>query len=348
MKSRLICTSFLALLALAVVLSGCSLPAIGGSLNETQVALGIQQTLLAQTATAQSATLSAPTSPPPEAPLQPTPDFAATQIAMSVQQTMAAGAVPPATAGPLDTPLPPTPGGDFDTWMRSANIVLYEDIINEPQFTPYVQRTLKAMSLQFKDDGSAKGWFKSDLLSGAPGGQPWDLVILAVEARGEVSGEYFEYINNVLNQGSSVIVEAWHLDDISQGTVSTILARCGVQVYPYFPKTGTLNDVVIWPLGVPHPVLSQPNSGMSFTYALDSWLFTGDLGSLMALTGSGDAQLLLGTNASETAMDGALAVCLGGQLTLQTFSSHSFPYDRMFPLWQNYIYNALQIRYAKR
>ncbi|MEW5869763.1 MAG: hypothetical protein AB1894_10850 [Chloroflexota bacterium] len=355
MKSRLVSTSSLALLVLIVLLSGCSLPAVGGSLNETQVALGIQQTLLAQTATAQSATLSAPTSPPPDVspptdiPDLPTPDLAATQVAISVQETMAAGSVPPATpGGPVETPLPPTTGDDFETWMRSANIVLYEDIVNEPQYTPYVQRTLKAMSLQFKDDGSAKGWFKSDLLSGAPNGQPWDLVILAIEARSEVSGEYFEYLNDVLNQGSSVIVEAWHLDEISQGTVSTILARCGVQVYPYFPKTGTLNDVVMWPLGIPHPVLSQPNSGMSFTYALDTWLFSFDLGSLMALTGSGDAQLLLGTNATEKYQDGTLAVCLGGQLTLQTFSSHSFPYDRMFPLWQNYIYNALQVRYSKR
>ncbi len=354
MKSKLNFILLLASLTLLVFLApGCTLPfSSNESLTQTQVALAIQQTSVAQTATAQSATSSAPTLPPTEAvmPVLPTPDLMATQVAFSVQQTMMAsgGSTPEVPPPPLETPLPPTEGtgADFETWMRSANIVLYEDIVNEPSLTRYVQRTLNGMSLFSKDDGSAKGWFKSDLLGGAPNGQPWDLVILAVEARSEVSGEYFDYINDVLNQGSSVIIEAWHLDEISQGTVSTILLRCGVQVYPYIAETGTENDVIMWPLGVPHPVLSQPNSGMSFTYALDNWLWLySDLGSLMAVTG-GDAQLLLGTNAQQKYQDGTLAVCLGGQLTLQTFSSHSFPYETMFPLWQNYIYNALQVRYA--
>ena len=59
------------------------------------------------------------------------------------------------------------------------------------------------------------------------GGNPWDLVIIAVEYRAGISGEYFDYLMDVLNQGTSVIVEAYHLDQISQGTVSTILTKCG-------------------------------------------------------------------------------------------------------------------------
>jgi hypothetical protein len=232
---------------------------------------------------------------------------------------------------------------NFEEQMKTATILLYEDIVNDPRYTRYVKKTLDAMGLMYKDDGSAKGWLKTDLLGAAPNGKPWDLVILAIETRGQVSGEYFEYLNNILNQGTSVILEAWHLDEISQGAVSPILSKCGVMVYPYFTR-GDINDVVMWPLGVPSPILTDPNGGFGFTKVLDTWLWSFDLGSKMAMTGKGDAQLLIGTKPTEKFKDGTLAVCMGGQLILQTFSSHSFSYDTMYGLWENYIYNALKVR----
>lgn len=328
------------------------------SLKDTQTALAVQQTVVAQqgsgdvnaTIEAQQATIDAQNAqataiagqPPPP----PTPDMAATQGAVAAEQTaMAQQGAPAETQPPMPPPDQPPPA-DIEAKMRTANILLYEDVINDPKKKRYVQDTLKAMGLNFKDDGSAKGWLKSDLLGSAPGGSPWDLVILAIEERGEVSGEYFEYLQNVINQGTPVIVEAWHLDAISEGKVSPILAKCGVGVYPFFPKTFTINDIVMWPLGVPHPVINDPNSGLTFTKVLDTWLWQGDLGSQMFLTGGGDAQLLLGTNASEPFQDGTLAVCMGGQLTLQTFSSHSFNWDTMYRLWENYITNALRFRFA--
>lgn len=348
-------------IAVFIVIFSLGIPACnfdlesGDSLQETQTAISIQQTDLATkaegdlqgTVQAQQATIDALGVPA-------TPDLMATQIAGSVQQTLAAQQ-PPAditqppgeTVMPIESPpdTPEPPAGDFQARMKQANILLFEDIVNDPSEYRYVQRTLDAMGLNYKDDGSAKGWLKTDLLGNGPNGQPWDLVILAIEVRGGVSGEYFEYLQDVLNKGSAVILEAWHLDAISEGTISPILADCGVQVYPYFPKTGTVNDVVIWPLsGVSHPILNEPNSGMSFTKARDKWLLTFDLGSLMALTGSGDAMLLLGTNATKEYQDGGLAVCKGGQLIIQTFSSHSFPYNVMYPLWENYIYNALRFK----
>jgi hypothetical protein len=112
------------------------------------------------------------------------------------------------------------------------------------------------------------------------------------------------------------------------------------------PKFGTVNDVVIYPLPpANHPLLTQPNNALVFTKALDTWIWSNDLGTKMALTGTGDGQLLLGVNAQETMRDGTLAVCMDGQLILQTFSSHSFPYRVVGPLWKNYIYNALLWRY---
>jgi hypothetical protein len=230
--------------------------------------------------------------------------------------------------------------------MKAASILVYEDIVTDPTEYQYVKRTLDAMGLQYTWDGNAMGRLKSHLLAGGPNGRPWDLVIIAAETRDYVSGEYFDYLTDILNQGSSVILEAWHLDAVSEGAISPILTKCGVQVYPYVPETGSTNDVVVWPLpnSNQHPLMLEPNSGMTFTKARDKWLWSFDLGSQMALTGNGDAQFLLGTDAQEPYKDGVLAVCMNGQFTLQTFSSHSFSYNIMYPLWENYIYNALRTR----
>ncbi len=153
-------------------------------------------------------------------------------------------------------------------------------------------------------------------------------------------------MQQALNQGSSVIMEAWHLDAVSEGKISPILAQCGVVVYPYFPENGNTTDVMVYQIqGVQHPILMQPNQGIGFSRALNTWLWTYDLGSLMALTGKGDAQLLMVGNSGDAAQDGVVASCMQGKLTLMTFSSHSFSFQDIFPLWQNMIYNALKVRY---
>jgi hypothetical protein len=315
---------------------------------------GINQTLSAQQAmiSAQNAQATSQAQPP-------TPDFNATQMALAMTQT---AAVPPPTqeaiASPqviespqvIQSPLPPTvqppPSVNLQEMMKSASILVYEDIVVDPAYTQYVKKTLDMMGLKYKWDGNAVGRLKSDLLTGAPDGQPWDLVILAIEARGNVSGEYFEYLMDVINQGTAVILEAWHLDDISQGTVSSILTRCGVGVRDYTTDWGNINDVLVWPIPpATHPVMTTPNSGMTFTKGLDTWIWSGDLGSMMELTGQGDAQLLMSTNATYKDSHGVLTVCMGGQMILQTFSSHSFTYQTMGPMWENYITNALRWRF---
>ncbi len=325
--------------------------------NETEIALGVEQTLLAQessnanaTIAAQQATIQAqsilatsqamqpPEQPPAEPPVEPPPPV--------VQETQppVVNPQPNPTAQSAQSP----PAGDFDQWMKSAQILLFEDVVADPRKSRYVKDTLDSMDLRYKNDGNAIGWLKNDLLAGSPAGKPWDLVIIAIEERGNVSGEYFEYLRDVLKNGSSVILEAWHLDAISEGKVSPILADCGVQVYPYFPKTMSLVDVIMYPYPAAsaHPIMTDPNGGLSFTKSLNTWLWTGDLGSLMAYTGRGDAVFLLGTSPQDDVKDAGLAVCMGGQLTLQTFSSHSFSYRTIYPLWENYITNALRVRFA--
>jgi hypothetical protein len=319
-------------------------------LNQTQVALSVQQTLTAKessganaTIAAQQATIQAQAAlataqsgqPPPQPPQQPTQEVAVQPTPEQPQQP------------PPPPPQQPT-ASNIDEQMKNAEILLYEDMVSEPSEYRYVKRTLDAMDLRYKDDGNAQGWLKSDLLGNSPSGKPWDLVIIANEARSEVTGEYYDYIDDVLDKGTPVILESWILDSVSQGKVSPILAKCGVQVYPYFPESLSVNDVLLWPIPSTsqHPIMNDPNGGMTFTRARDTWLSSMDLGSLMALTGGGDAIFLLGHDAQSESQDGALAVCMKGHLILQTFSSHSFEWDTMYPLWENYITNALRVRFS--
>ncbi|MCK4724607.1 MAG: hypothetical protein KAT29_02340, partial [Anaerolineales bacterium] len=206
----------------------------------------------------------------------------------------------------------------------------------------YAKDALDNMGLDYKDDGSAKGWLKSDLLGGN-----WDLVIIALEVRANVSGEYFTYINQALDNGSAVILEIWYMDAISRGEISKTLSRCGVEFEKnYVNTTGTVNDNIQWPLPGKndHPVLNEPNSGIRYTNVAAFWF--GDLGDFIKVSGKkDDAELLLGTIATEKNSHGTLAVCNGGKFIIQTFSSHDHAMEESVALWENYIYNTLKAKH---
>jgi hypothetical protein len=350
-------------LPLLLVAVGCNFSAkeadngSSPSLQQTQMALGVAQTLQAQSANGANATIAAQQATIAAQSVQVTQAVVQAALQPTAQPEQAATQAPAEAPAPLPTeppvvpatPVVPAPSAaNIKEQMKTASVLLYEDMVGDPTQTRFVKKTLDGMGIPYKDDGNAVGWLKSDLLGSAPNGKPWDLVIMAIEMRGDVSGEYFDYLNDVLNKGTSVILEAWHLDEISQGSIGTILSQCGVVVSQYTPKTMTVNDVILWPLpGMStNPLLSNPNNATKFTQANDTWISSGDLGSLIALDGTNkNTALLLGTNAQEPYKKGTLATCMGGQLILQTFSSHSFPYSVVGPLWQNYITNALQKRF---
>ena len=322
-------------------------------LEKTQTEISAQQTDLAEgdtgdtaaTIAAQQATIDA---------AQAAQAAQATQAALQATQL-----VPPPGTTPLAPPqLPPgfTPGApmppqpppaNFNEMMANAAVLLFEDIVVDPSQSPYVQRTLKAMNIQnVKNDGNAVGWLLSDLRGSAPGGRPWDLVIIAQESRDAVSGEFYDALISLLNQGTAVILEDWNLGNVAEGVIKPTLVKCGVYAYPWV-NMGALGDpniFIMWPLGIPHPVMSDPNSGFKFTRVRDYWAWSIFLGTKMALTGTGDANLLVGTKSQEKYQDGTLAVCMGGRLTIQGFSSHNFEFDTMYPVWENYIYNALKVK----
>jgi hypothetical protein len=234
---------FLGLLLFVLSIS-CSITIPGGGSNiETQTALSIQQTISARQAEqaiieptenqdgtvqaqaaldklSQDATQTAQQAGEVSEGSQATLDSKTTQDAEQTGAT--ASQVPTEQAAPTATI-------DMGTKLASANILLFEDMVNDPIVMRYYRDTLERMGLNYTDVGSAKGKLKAELYSGAPDGKPWDLIILASEYKGSISGEFFNYVNDALDKGSSVILETWYLDKVHTGTARTILVRCGVE-----------------------------------------------------------------------------------------------------------------------
>ncbi len=293
----------------------------------TQVALDVQATVNAQQATQNA---SQATSAPPAAASPPT-----------TTNAPAVASPPTATNAPAAPSTPSLP--DFETWMRSANILLYEDMSGDFSVLRYIKLALDAMSLPYTDVKDALGIYKNQLLSGGPGGQGWDLIISGKELRSNVSGEFYVYLNDALNQGSSVIIEEWDLDSIASGKVATILSRCGVEF-----QRDWFNDPIdkqlLSPINGSHPIHHTPNEGISLTNPSGYWLGT-DLGDLLRLRPGSDAQLLWSARANVSDSYATAVSCIDGRLIIQTYSSHSYGQDRVVMMWQNYIYNALRARY---
>jgi len=231
--------------------------------------------------------------------------------------------------------------------MKKANILLFEDMVGIPKVRRYVKETLDRMGLPYEDIDSSKGKLKERLIFGTRDGQPWDLIILAIENRdaGSVTGEFFSYLLSNIDRGSAVIIEAWHLDRIHNGQIKPILDRCGVDVKNYVGSSGSTNDLLLWPL-VDHPILTEPNNYTKLTAPLLYWN-PSDYGDLMNLTGQGDAQLIIGLDRADKDKYGVVAVCLDGQLILQTFSSHNYYIDHVTVLWENYIYYLLKRHFGQ-
>jgi hypothetical protein len=341
MRTKIGWSFLIAIISILFLIPGClSRPQEDSGAQATIQALQAITTIQALEATnvALNATVVAGQSQP----AQPPPAVEPASQQPAGQPPAAAVTQPPVQPDSLETP---AVGMTFEEWMPTAQILLYEDMIGDPRVLRFVQEALDLMGLPYEDVGNAQGWLKERLNIGAAGGRPWDLIILATEMRAAVSGEYFEYLQRALDQNTSVIIESWYLDSISEGKARPILKECGVKVKQYPGSYGSNMDLVLWPLnGVVHPVLTTPYNYVKLTKGYYFWPPT-DLGSLMDLTGEGDAVLLVGRNIDNIDHYGAVAVCMGGQLTLQTFSSHNYPRETMHEIWQNYIYNALKVRY---
>jgi hypothetical protein len=227
---------------------------------------------------------------------------------------------------------------DLETSIQNANILLYEDA-GAAGLKRYVKEVLDRGGYQYADVAGEIGKFKAELDSG----EDWDLIIVAAESRSYIEGEFFEYLNDFLNEGGAVIIETWYLDDIIRGKVSAIMDRCGFRLHKDWNSPDKYSRSIFW-LQPNHPLLEKPNSDINMQHYGPYWL-TGDVGDLLMST-ENSSGVLVGGNVNYRKTDyGLLGVCDNGRLVLQTFSTHDYTAAEVKKLWENYIYYTLESRF---
>jgi hypothetical protein len=327
-----------------LVMLACSLPSGGNSspaspassgLEETRIVLGVQATSLAQKATDMAS------APEPAEPIaqqvQPTLEPLPTYTPYPTQE-------PPA---PAATAQPPTaePTQDVMTRMKSANILVFEDIQGYPALNTRISMALTGLGLtsgKVVKVGDAVGNFMKNLNSS----MQWDLIIVGAEARNGVRGEFWDVISEQVNRNVALIAEIWYLDEIANGRISSLMSRCGV----YFQRDWTrakgyniYNYSIFW-LDQFNPVFSDPNVVEPLLGPTIYW--TQDAGDIIGVTTGSKATLLAGTNQNNKTSGGVLASCMDGRMILQTFSTHDYKQSATVALWQNFIVNTLKAHYA--
>jgi hypothetical protein len=276
---------------------------------------------------------------------------AETQIAFDIQSTINAQNASGATNTPLPANIPeatstpqiptetPSSNISIEEMIESANILLFENVTKVP-LTRHIKRALDNLGLSrnYVDTKDATGNFKVQLLSGTD----WDLIVVGVEARSSIQGEFFDYFNEQVNKGTSLILEIWNLDEITGSKASAFLTNCGIKVQSdwYDPP---MTSRSIWWLYGEHPIFHEPNQGMSLVNYSPYW--SGDAGDLLRTIPGSDAIMLAGLYAQEKNSNGLLATCHDGRVIIQTYSSHDYRSDDVIRLWENYIYNALKAHF---
>ena len=336
-------TLLVTLMLCSAVLTGCLAPAADNSAEATNMALAVQVTINAmekeQSTSADDANMQL------------------TQVAQAVQATLTAAQPSPnpptaqviVESAPTAEPAPVAESddqedlADFETWMKTADILLYEDMAGVYSTTRFVMEALDSLGLEYVDVKDAVGNFKDQLVSGGPGGEGWDLVISAKEARGLVKGEIYDYINDNFNNGSSVIIEEWQLDSIVVGKVALLLNRCDVEWQDDW-YWDPIENQLLWPVDGSLAIHHQPNEGIALT---NPSLFWGtELGDFLRLAPGSKADVLWVARANVKDSFITAISCEENRLIFQTYGTHSYGKDRVVRMWENYIYNALLARHT--
>lgn len=321
-----------------LVLASCNLPGSAPttdpSVVETQLALGIQATMLAEQQMTMEAEAAQPAPVEPVQPAQPAEQPTYTPYpTYTVAAPAPAEPVAPTAAPPTAEPEPV----DVSAQVKAANILVFEDMQGMAQPT-YVRDTINRMGFRggkIVFVGDAVGDFMQHLNSP----QPWDLIIVAAESRNAVRGEFWDVLSERINgRDSALVAEVWYLDSTANGRIAPLLYQCGIE----FQRDWTRNnnnfdpfDYSIYWLDSGHPLLSSPNYAEPLSYPTEFW--TGDVGDLIRLGSSGDAQLVGGLHMREKSSYGVLATCMDGTVVFQTFCSHDYPQAKVMALWENYI-----------
>ena len=258
-----------------------------------------------------------------------------TQVALS-QPTQGQQPVAPATQ-PLvvATDVPPTATPDLTARMKSAKILVYENM-DERNIGMWISDALDNLGLTYTNTGSYSGHFMEFLNSGTI----YDLIIVGAEDKDIISGEFWDVINTRLNRDkAALIVEIWYLNREANGPINKIMSKCGIS----YQKDYQLAESTYW--WVPtHPIFNEPNTVLPLIHYSRFW--ANQTGDKIRLNGSGDAVLLAGVQVQPQNQEGVMAVCMEGRVVFQTFSNHDYKEGDMVPLLENYIYNTLKAHFA--
>jgi len=325
----------------------CAMPASTGSpsgLDQTQVALSVEQTSLAR----EKSTIAAreqvtATNPPPAATQAPTntQEPSATN-APSLTPPPAQPTQPPATATlvPSQTAVPSPTAIDIEAKIRGANVLVFEDMASYYQRTPLVRQAVSEMNFsggRVIQVGDALGNFKEQLINTTK----WDLILVAAEYRSAVQGEFWKYVYDQVNRGVAVAIEVWYLDR-HYSDIQPLFSKCGIQYHKNWTRGPKyrIEDYAIYWLQPDHPFFQPPQDPV--TLANVNYLYwvpplTEDGGDLIQLDSGGDAVILAGTQPNLKSQYGVLASCLNGTMIVQTYSSHDYKPTEVVKLWKNYM-----------
>ena len=257
-----------------------------------------------------------------------------TQVALS-QPTQGQPAVPATQPLVVATDVPPTATPDLTARMKSAKILVYENM-DERNIGMWISDALDNLGLTYTNTGSYSGHFMEFLNSGTI----YDLIIVGAEDKDIISGEFWDVINTRLNRDkAALIVEIWYLNREANGPINKIMSKCGIS----YQKDYQLAESTYW--WVPtHPIFNEPNTVLPLIHYSRFW--ANQTGDKIRLNGSGDAVLLAGVQVQPQNQEGVMAVCMEGRVVFQTFSTHDYKEGDMVPLWENYIYNTLKAHFA--
>jgi hypothetical protein len=340
------------LLSCLLVILACSAPTGGGtppvnSAQQTLDALDAKATIRAEMNATQAAEVkekATETNPPEKLAtytLQPTytpyPTFTEVPPAAPTNQ-------PPPTvqASPTVEVAPTVQQVDIKTKIRSANILVYEDIRGYPALLPRVKQAIDTMDFsggKIVQVGDAVGNFMIELNSPTK----WDLIIVAAEARSGVRGEFWDMILKQVNRNVALVAEVWYIDKTYYDKLDNLMMKCGITLQKNWVRPVNfqpLNYSIYW-LDSTHPLFSIYNTVPPLITPNIYWM--DDAGDIIKLaSGSGDAVLLAGLQPNERSSYGVLASCLQGRMIMQTFSTHDYQQSKTVALWQNYIYYTLE------
>ncbi len=347
-KTILLMIVWICVIALLIILSGCDIinkvsGITGAHLEQTSVALDIRSTQLALQATqlyqgiaetayatrlaqdVQSTLQTKPLLPivPHTAQEGQIPEVVATQIP---------GSAPTTTNNALPSPSATlTPEANWEEKIKTSRILLFEDMAGLST-SRYIKEALDSANYTYTDVGSAQGWLKKNILSK----RPWDLIIVASEARTKIQGEFFDILLKEIHSGAAVIIEIWDGDFLADGKLGGLLTQCGVEIHGDWYNPGI--RTIFW-LTPNHPIFQEPNP---LSKVNTSYFWDDDIGDLMRLIPNNDATLLAGTMEDHPNDHGLLTTCFGGRVIIQSFSDHDYERADMIRLWQNYVYFTLK------